>query len=114
MLTLMLVLLFFHPSDPYVKVALVNAGKRLKKKKTSTKHNTFNPMWNEALVFNLGREFIKNICVEFTLLHDNKLGNDEILAHVHLGPNCTGDEHAHWTDMISTKCALARWHSLVS
>jgi C2 domain len=32
---------------------LICGGKRIKKKRTSTKRNTLNPIWNEAIVFNL-------------------------------------------------------------
>lgn len=43
--------------DPFVRVELICGGKRIKKKRTSTKRNTLNPTWNEALVFNLhGKE----------------------------------------------------------
>jgi C2 domain len=44
-------------TDPFVRVALISGGKRVKKKRTSTKRNTLNPAWNEAVVFNLhGKE----------------------------------------------------------
>ncbi|XP_067660988.1 synaptotagmin-1-like [Haliotis asinina] len=98
--------------DPYVKATLSFSGKKLKKKKTSTKHNTTNPVWNEALVFNLGKEFLNNICLELAVYHDNKIGNDELLGKTQLGPTSEGDEMAHWKDLISAKSAVARWHNL--
>ena len=39
--------------DPYVKVYLDSHGKRIKKKKTSARKNTNNPVWNEAVSFSV-------------------------------------------------------------
>ena len=47
--------------DPYVKVSLMCEGRRLKKRKTSTKRNTLNPVYNEAIVFDLPPENIDQI-----------------------------------------------------
>ena len=40
-------------SDPYVKVSLMCSGKRLKKRKTTRKRGTLQPVYNEALVFDV-------------------------------------------------------------
>lgn len=48
-------------SDPYVKVSLMCDGRRLKKRKTSTKRNTLNPVYNEAIVFDVPPESIDQI-----------------------------------------------------
>lgn len=51
--------LFFQ--DPYVKVSIMCDGRRLKKRKTSTKRNTLNPVYNEAIVFDVPPENIDQI-----------------------------------------------------
>ncbi|XP_045334676.1 synaptotagmin-6 isoform X3 [Leopardus geoffroyi] len=43
-------------SDPYVKVSLLCDGRRLKKKKTTIKKNTLNPVYNEAIIFDIPPE----------------------------------------------------------
>lgn len=48
-------------SDPYVKVSLMCQGKRVKKKKTSVKKSTLNPVYNEALVFDVPAENIEDV-----------------------------------------------------
>lgn len=52
--------LCFFP-DPYVKVSLMCEGRRLKKRKSSTKRNTLNPIYNEAIVFDVPPENIDQI-----------------------------------------------------
>lgn len=94
-------------------MSLIADAKRLKKKKTSTKRNTLNPIWNEALVYSLGKEYLHNISIEFLLFNDNLLGNNEAMGKVVIGPLTAGEELAHWNDVMNSKNAMARWHHLV-
>ena len=49
--------------DPYVKVCLMCQGKRIKKKKTSVKKCTLNPVYNEAIVFDVPQENVEEISI---------------------------------------------------
>ena len=99
---------------PFVRVAILSGGKKLKKKKTSTKRNNNNPVWNEALVFNVYKDAIKTLHTELAIYHENLLGNSELLGKVAIGPNSAEEELSHWNDVINSKSALARWHHLVA
>lgn len=100
-------------SDPYVKVVLsCGNGKKSKKKKTSTKHNVLTPVWNEALNFNLPRDCLNSVALEFHVCHDNKMGNDEILGRTRISQSSNGDERIHWDEMVNCRSAVARWHAL--
>jgi len=95
-----------------VKVSILSDGKRIKKKKTSTLHVTHDPIWNEALVFNISKEILKKLSAEFLLFHDNTLGNDELIGRVKISFNTQGDDSIHWNDLLTSKNAVARWHQL--
>lgn len=59
---------FSHFLDPYVKVSLMCEGRRLKKRKTSTKRNTLNPVYNEAIVFDVPPENIEQISLSIAVM----------------------------------------------
>ena len=102
----------FYILDPYVKVSILSDGKRIKKKKTSTLHSTRDPVWNEALVFNISKDLLKKISAEFHIFHDNTLGNDELIGRVRISFDNQADGDINWNDLITSKGAVARWHQL--
>ncbi len=59
--------------DPYVKVSLMCDGRRLKKRKTSTKRNTLNPVYNEAIVFDVPPENIDQISLLIAVMDYDRL-----------------------------------------
>uniref|UniRef100_A0A674JCT8 Synaptotagmin n=1 Tax=Terrapene triunguis TaxID=2587831 RepID=A0A674JCT8_9SAUR len=88
-------------SDPYVKIHLMQNGKRLKKKKTTVKKKTLNPYFNESFSFEIPFEQIQKVQVVITVLDYDKLGKNEAIGKVFVGSNASGTELRHWSDMLA-------------
>ncbi|XP_068596004.1 synaptotagmin-1b [Brachionichthys hirsutus] len=100
-------------SDPYVKIHLMQNGKRLKKKKTSIKKNTLNPYYNESFSFEVPCEQIEKVQIAVTVLDYDKIGKNDAIGKVLLGGNSSGTEQCHWSDMLANpRRPIAQWHSL--
>uniref|UniRef100_A0A3B5MUJ7 Synaptotagmin n=1 Tax=Xiphophorus couchianus TaxID=32473 RepID=A0A3B5MUJ7_9TELE len=98
-------------SDPYVKIHLMQNGKRLKKKKTTIKKNTLNPYYNESFSFEVPSEQLEVL----TVLDYDKIGKNDAIGKLLLGGNSTGTELRHWSDMLANpRRPIAQWHSLKS
>lgn len=63
-----------NSSDPYVKVSLIQNGKKIKKRKSGVYRNTICPVFNEALTFDISKDTLKTCTIEFLVLHDSLLG----------------------------------------
>lgn len=100
-------------SDPYVKIALMQNGKRLKKKKTSIKKCTLNPYYNESFSFEVPFEQIQKVNLVVTVVDYDRIGTSEPIGKAVLGYNATGTELRHWSDMLaSPRRPIAQWHTL--
>ncbi|XP_015112194.1 synaptotagmin 1 isoform X2 [Diachasma alloeum] len=100
-------------SDPYVKIALMQNGKRLKKKKTSIKKCTLNPYYNESFSFEVPFEQIQKVNLMVTVVDYDRIGTSEPIGKVILGYNASGTELRHWSDMLaSPRRPIAQWHTL--
>lgn len=102
-------------SDPYVKLALMSKGKRLKKKKTSIKKCTLNPHYNESFSFEIPFELVQEVQLVVTVVDYDRIGTSEPIGKVTLGCQQTSGESElrHWLDMLaSPRRPIAQWHRL--
>ncbi|XP_006633601.2 synaptotagmin-1a isoform X2 [Lepisosteus oculatus] len=100
-------------SDPYVKIHLMQNGKRLKKKKTTIKKNTLNPYYNESFSFEVPFEQIQKVQIVVTVLDYDKIGKNDAIGKVFVGYNSSGTELRHWSDMLANpRRPIAQWHVL--
>uniref|UniRef100_A0A8B9K140 Synaptotagmin Ib n=1 Tax=Astyanax mexicanus TaxID=7994 RepID=A0A8B9K140_ASTMX len=100
-------------SDPYVKIHLMQNGKRLKKKKTTIKKHTLNPYYNESFSFEVPSEQIQKVQVVVTVLDYDKIGKNDAIGKVFMGLHSSGTEQRHWADMLANpRRPIAQWHAL--
>ncbi|KAM8709382.1 hypothetical protein ACLKA7_016223 [Drosophila subpalustris] len=97
--------------EPYVKIYLIQNGKRIKKKKTSiTKSDDpTNPIWNEAFTFNLQSNYLHNAAIEIYVVGAGSEATE--IGCCGLGPQESGTGCQHWHDMINNaRKPTAMWH----
>uniref|UniRef100_A0A672NDR4 Synaptotagmin n=1 Tax=Sinocyclocheilus grahami TaxID=75366 RepID=A0A672NDR4_SINGR len=100
-------------SDPYVKIQLLQNGKRLKKKKTTVKKNTLNPYYNESFSFEIPLEQMQKILVAVTVFDYDKIGKNDAIGKIFIGSKATGTAIKHWSDMLANpRRPIAQWHPL--
>lgn len=64
---------YLYLLDPYVKVSLMCEGRRLKKRKTTTKKNTLNPVYNEAIIFDIPPENMDQVSLSIAVMDYDRL-----------------------------------------
>lgn len=103
-----------NSSDPFIKICLMHEAKRLKKKKTNIQRNTVNPVFNEALTFDVNKTIFKNCVLELFVFHDNLLGTSELLGSCKIGNsvNCNASEKDFFIQINRNKTATAKWLTL--
>ncbi|KAA0707103.1 Synaptotagmin-6 Synaptotagmin VI [Triplophysa tibetana] len=101
-------------SDPYVKVSLICDGRRLKKKKTTTKKNTLNPTYNEAIIFDIPPESMDQVSLHISVMDYDLVGHNEIIGVCRLGCGAEGLGRDHWNEMLAyPRKPIAHWHPLL-
>ncbi|MED6258136.1 Synaptotagmin-9 [Ataeniobius toweri] len=101
-------------SDPYVKVSLMCEGRRLKKRKTSTKRNTLNPVYNEAIVFDVPPENIDQISLLIAVMDYDRVGHNEVIGVCRVGNEAESLGRDHWNEMLTyPRKPIAHWHPLI-
>ncbi|CAL1275884.1 unnamed protein product [Larinioides sclopetarius] len=100
-------------ADPFVKIYLLQKGKKISKKKTSVKKGDINPVFNEAMIFSVPAAALQNIQLRLTLAEYQAEGKTPAVGHIFVGPNCSGKSLSHWNQMISApRKPIAMWHPL--
>ncbi|CAG2249028.1 SYT1 [Mytilus edulis] len=98
---------------PYVKLSLMLGGKRMKKKKTTIKKFTLNPYYNESFSFEVPFEQVQKVSLIVTVVDYDRIGTSEPIGRVNLGCNSSGTELRHWSDMLANpRRPIAQWHTL--
>ncbi|KAJ8398887.1 hypothetical protein AAFF_G00417950 [Aldrovandia affinis] len=100
-------------SDPYVKVSLLCEGRRLKKRKTTTKKSTLNPVYNEAIIFDIPPENVEQVSLSIVVMDYDRVGHNEVIGVCRTGPEAEGLGRDHWNEMLAyPRKPITHWHAL--
>ncbi|XP_078000612.1 synaptotagmin-12-like [Glandiceps talaboti] len=100
-------------ADPFVKVYLLQNGKKVSKKKTVVKRDDRCPIYNEAMIFSVPSSVLQTITIRITVTERSPDGKNHSIGHVLVGPHSTGSALTHWNQMMtSLRKPVAMWHSL--
>uniref|UniRef100_A0A8B9G0U1 Synaptotagmin 12 n=1 Tax=Amazona collaria TaxID=241587 RepID=A0A8B9G0U1_9PSIT len=109
LLTLTLAL-FSPPADPFVKVYLLQDGRKISKKKTAVKRDDTNPVFNEAMIFSVPAI---ELSLRVTVAECGEDGRADNTGHVLIGPTASGMGTTHWNQMLATlRRPVSMWHPL--
>ncbi|CAN0169352.1 unnamed protein product [Lampetra fluviatilis] len=100
-------------SDPFVKIQLMENGKRIKKKKTTIKKETLDPYYNESFTFDITTDQIHKVQLVISVIDHDKMKKNDMIGKVFVGSEATGGGLRHWNDMLNNaRHPIAQWHSL--
>ncbi|XP_059172162.1 synaptotagmin-12-like isoform X2 [Physella acuta] len=99
--------------DPFVKVYLMQNGKKISKKKTTVKRGEKNPIFNEAMIFSVPSTALPTVQLRITVAEYQSENRTPSLGHVIVGAHTSGTESTHWNQMMtSLRKPVAMWHFL--
>ncbi|XP_042903649.1 synaptotagmin-12-like [Parasteatoda tepidariorum] len=104
-----------QPSEfsPFVKVYLLQNGKKYAKKETSVKKNERDPNFNESMIFSVPSNVLQNMQLRITVADYQSSDKCLAVGHVFVGPYCKGKSLSHWNQMMSSlRKPVAMWHPL--
>ncbi|NWR98041.1 SYT12 protein, partial [Motacilla alba] len=99
-------------ADPFVKVYLLQDGRKISKKKTAVKRGDTNPVFNEAMIFSVPA-IVLQLSLRVTVAESGEDGRGDNTGHVLIGPAASGMGTTHWNQMLATlRKPVSMWHPL--
>ncbi|XP_028916589.1 synaptotagmin-12 [Ornithorhynchus anatinus] len=100
-------------ADPFVKVYLLQDGRKMSKKKTAVKRDDPNPVFNEAMIFSVPAIVLQDLSLRVTVAESCGDGRADSIGHVVIGPATSGMGITHWNQMLATlRRPVSMWHAV--
>ncbi|NWS72488.1 SYT12 protein, partial [Crotophaga sulcirostris] len=100
-------------ADPFVKVYLLQDGRKISKKKTAVKRDDNNPVFNEAMIFSVPAIVLQDLSLRVTVAECGEDGHADNTGHVLIGPAASGMGTTHWNQMLAMlRKPVSMWHPL--
>ena len=106
---------FFWTEKIYAKASLLHEGQKLFKRKTNLQSVDWKyTVFNEALLFRVPEETLKQSTLRVSLNRYNVVGRSSTIGEVIFGPSSSaGPESTHWWDMLARPDKpVSMWHTL--
>ncbi len=99
-----------------MKVSLIQSGRTMKTVQTNIAKKTSNPVYNEAFVFQVPVEKIKDATAVIKVIAKIKEQDDQMLGRVVTGTNAGSNlGRKHWEAMLFTaRKPVAQWHPITA
>uniref|UniRef100_A0A4X2JLV2 Synaptotagmin 12 n=2 Tax=Vombatus ursinus TaxID=29139 RepID=A0A4X2JLV2_VOMUR len=98
-------------ADPFVKVYLLQDGRKISKKKTAVKRDDAHPVFNEAMIFSVPAIVLQDLSLRVTVAECGSDGRADNIGHVIIGPLASGMGITHWNQMLATlRKPVSMWH----
>ncbi|XP_062379920.1 synaptotagmin-like protein 4 isoform X2 [Sardina pilchardus] len=81
--------------NPYVKCYLLPDKSRQGKKKTATKRNSVNPIYNETLKYSISRSQVTTRTLQLSVWHYDRFGRNAFLGEVEVPLDCHDIDSGH-------------------
>ena len=109
----------FSYIDPFVKVKITFKGKRVFKWKTSVKHRTLNPVYNESFSYEVTDDMrmtmdVEGVMISFGIVdHDFLMPNDK-MGYINVGKHATTKlGRQQWDEVLkSPQHRISFWHPI--
>ncbi|XP_063231914.1 synaptotagmin-12 [Bacillus rossius redtenbacheri] len=99
--------------EVFVKVYLLQHGKKVHKKKTSMKRGETSLIFNEAMIFSVPAHALQTIHLRLSVAEATAEGRALAVGHVIVGLQASGKALSHWSQMLaSLRKPVAMWHPL--
>uniref|UniRef100_A0A8C4SFN1 Synaptotagmin 3 n=1 Tax=Erpetoichthys calabaricus TaxID=27687 RepID=A0A8C4SFN1_ERPCA len=91
------------------------SGKSLcEKKENIHQENTLNPVYNEALVFDIPNENIDHVSLVIAVMDYDCIGHNEVIGMCRVGHDADSPGRDHWAGMLANpRKPIEHWHQLV-
>lgn len=97
-----------------MKVVLLFDGHKIKKKKTSTRKQETNPVYNESMMFDIPVRLLDRVIFVISVA-DKLIGStrSDVIGRVVIGSPTIGEALSHWHQMLAQpRRPIAAWHRL--
>ena len=104
-----------YPTDPYVRVYVTYKDNKVFKWKSSVKHNTLHPVYNESFSYKLTEEMnVDDISLSFYIVNLDRFSWNDIIGVSTIGLSVNSKVgKKHWTELMQFPCQrISYWHSI--